>query len=68
MKIGLISAFAIFLLLSIFVNLVTASHILSKKITSDSPVAQFVNVANSLLVLFFTIAIIYKSYKSGWKI
>jgi len=68
MKIGLISAFAIFLLISMFANFAIASHILRKKITAESPVAHFVNAVYSLLLLFFTFAIIFKAYKSGWKI
>lgn len=67
MNVGIISAYVIFLVINLIVNLVTAWMITAKKLSLDSNVVHVINVVQSLLSLFFTIAIIRIAVKSGFK-
>jgi hypothetical protein len=67
MNVGIISAYVIFLVINLIVNFVTAWMITAKKLSLDSNVVHVINVVQSLLSLFFTIAIIRIAVKSGFK-
>ena len=67
MNVGIISAYVIFLVINLIVNFVTAYMITAKKLSLDSNVVHVINVVQSLLSLFFTIAIIRIAVKSGFK-
>jgi len=67
MKVGLLSAYVIYLVIKLLVNLVTASLVIQKKVSMDGGFIQFLNIVETLITLFFTIMIIRLVVKSGFK-
>lgn len=67
MKIGLISAYVIFLMINFFIDIVLGSMIVSKKLDYGSKgVTAFILVQN-LIRLAFGILFIRMAFKSGFK-
>jgi hypothetical protein len=67
MKIGLISAYVIFLVINFFIDIVLGSMIVSKKLDyASTGVGAFVVVQN-LIRMAFGILFIVMAFKSGFK-
>ena len=67
MKIGILSAYVIYLIISLLVNLFAAYLVLSKKMSQNSQFYLGLRTVEGLVSIFFTIAIIRLVIKSGWK-
>ena len=68
MKVGLLSAYVIFLVIKLLVNLVTVSLVILDKVSMHGGFIQFLNIVETLITLFFTIMIIRLVVKSGFKV
>ena len=65
MKFHLLSAYAIFLLVNIVLNIILGSQVALKKVSSGT--AMTISTIQGLISFAFTVAIIYTAYKSDWK-
>ncbi len=67
MKVGLLSAFVIYLVINIILNFTVGYLVINKKIKNDSPIVHAISAVQGLVMLVFTILLIRKVVKSGLK-
>jgi len=67
MKIGLISAYVIFLVINLIVNLVTTYLILAKKVDPQSKFVHVLTLVQTILLWVFGISLIRVAVSSGFK-
>ena len=65
MKLHLLSAYAIFLIINIILNIILGSQVALKKVSSGT--VMTVSMIQGLISFVFTVAIIYTAAKSDWK-